>query len=192
MVRRRTRFGFSIFTLILHILHNRHLPSVPESPIAIAAFDPTSPEGRTDITQPPPGERLDANSDRLNYRAAYRNLGSSESIVLNQTARLSIDPYRAGVRLYELRSTGGAFAVTEQSTIGDVNSSRWIGSAAEDNQGNLAGRLQLRDRHDAAGYSLHRAASLATRQECFATRERSSTAPACKRLSAGGGAITAG
>jgi hypothetical protein len=28
----------------------------PESPLAVAAFDPTSPEGRADISQPPPGE----------------------------------------------------------------------------------------------------------------------------------------
>jgi hypothetical protein len=110
----------------------------PESPLVVAAFDPTSPDGRADITQPLPGERLDANSDRLNYRSAYRNFGTSESLVLNQTVRLSISPYRAGVRLYELRRSGGAFAVSEQTTIGDTVSSHWIGSAAQDYQGNLA------------------------------------------------------
>ncbi|MEO7539288.1 MAG: carboxypeptidase regulatory-like domain-containing protein [Pyrinomonadaceae bacterium] len=110
----------------------------PESPVPVAAFDPTSPEGRADITQPAPGERLDANSDRLNYRAAYRNLGDTESIVVNQTVRLSVDPYRAGVRLYELRRSGGAFAVAQQSTIGNATSSRWIGSAAQDHLGGLA------------------------------------------------------
>ena len=110
----------------------------PESPIAVAAFDPTSPEGRTDISQPPPGEKLDSNSDRLMYRAAYRDHGQSESIVVNQTVRVSGLPYRAGVRLYELRRSGTSFAVNEQSTIGDALSSRWIGSAAQDHQGNLA------------------------------------------------------
>ena len=110
----------------------------PESPLEVAAFDPTSPDGRTDISQPPPGEKLDANSDRLNYRAAYRNFGQSESIVVNQTVRLSQDPYRAGVRLYELRRAGAAFSVVEQSTVGDQNSSRWIGSAAQDHDGDLA------------------------------------------------------
>ncbi len=113
----------------------------PESPLAVAAFDPTSPSGRTDITQPAPGEKLDSNSDRINYRVAYRNYGGSESLIFNQTARLTQDPdpYRAGVRLYELRRTGtGPFTVTEQSTIGDTASSRWIGSAAQDHQGDLA------------------------------------------------------
>ena len=57
-----------------------------ESPLPVAAFDPTSPEGRFDITQPAPGERLDANSDRINYRVAYRNFGASDSLIFNQTA----------------------------------------------------------------------------------------------------------
>ena len=109
-----------------------------ESPLAVAAFDPTSPDGRTDISQPAPGEKLDANSDRLNYRASYRNLGTSESIVVNQTVRLSSEPYRAGVRLYELRRAGGVFSVAEQATIGNGPSSRWIAGAAQDHQGNLA------------------------------------------------------
>jgi len=110
----------------------------PESPLTVAPFDPTSLEGRADITQPAPGERLDANSDRLNYRLAYRNFGTSESLVVNQTVRLDLDPYRAGVRLYELKRSGGAFTVTDQTTIGNGSSSRWIGSAAQDHQGNVA------------------------------------------------------
>jgi hypothetical protein len=42
------------------------------------------------------------------------------------------------VRLYELRRSGPQFTVTEQSTIGDTQSSRWIPSAAQDGNGNLA------------------------------------------------------
>ncbi len=112
----------------------------PESPIPVAAFDPTSPEGRADIAQPPPGERLDSQSDRLMYRVAYRNFGTHESLVFNQTVRLSpAAPYRAGVRLYELQRHGsGPFVVHEQATAGSLDSSRWIGSAAQDHQGNIA------------------------------------------------------
>ncbi len=110
-----------------------------ESPISVAAFDPTSPDGRADISQPIPGEKLDSQSDRLNSRLAYRNFGTHESLVVNQTVRTSIpDPYRAGVRVYEFRKTGTAFSVAEQTTLGDNESSRWIGAAAQDNQGNLA------------------------------------------------------
>jgi len=111
-----------------------------ESPIAVAPFDPTSPPDRNDITQPAPGEPLDAQSDRLMYRAAYRNLGTQQSLVVNQTVRVSpvTETYRGGVRVYELRRTNAAFTVRTQSTIGTSDASRWMGSAAQDYQGNLA------------------------------------------------------
>ncbi len=111
-----------------------------ESPLLVAPFDPTSPPDRADIAQPAPGELLDSQSDRLMYRAAYRNFGASESIVVNQTVRVTpLDQtYRAGVRVYELRKSNGVFSVRENSTIGTNDLSRWIGSAAQDNQGNLA------------------------------------------------------
>jgi hypothetical protein len=112
----------------------------PESPIAVAPFDPTSPDGRADIAQPWPGERLDSQSDRLNHRLAYRNHGTYESLVTNQTVRMTpVDEvYRAGVRIYELRRSDGPFAVHEQATIGSQNASRWIASAAQDHRSNLA------------------------------------------------------
>lgn len=117
----------------------------PESPIAVAAFDPTSPDGRADIRQPPPGELLDSQSDRLNYRLAYRNFGTHESLVVNQTVRTSPAnaDYTAGVRIYELRKSGAAYTVAEQATIGEPNLSRWIASAAQDHQGNLAVQYNL-------------------------------------------------
>ena len=111
-----------------------------ESPVAVAPFDPTSPDGRTDIDQPAPGEKLDAQSDRLMYRVGYRNFGTHESLVFNQTVRVSpvSQPYRAGVRLYELRRANGAFNAHEQTTIGSPEENRWMASAAQDHQGNLA------------------------------------------------------
>lgn len=112
-----------------------------ESPIAVAEFDPTSPVGRQDIAQPPPGEFLDSISDRLNFRLAYRNFGTYESLTVNQTVRVTpvSQVYRAGVRVYELRSAGGGgYAPAVQTTLGDPISSRWIGAAVQDNQGNIA------------------------------------------------------
>ena len=111
-----------------------------DSPLAVAPFDPTSNDGRTDILQPAPGERLDSQSDRLMYRAAYRNFGTHESLVLNQTVRTSPigSIYRAGVRVYELRKTNNIFNVHEQTTVGGDDISRWMAGAAQDHQGNLA------------------------------------------------------
>ncbi len=119
---------------------NSTFAELPESPIAVDAFDPTSPDGRADIGQPPPGEFLDSQSDRLSHRVSYRNFGSHESLVVTKTVRTSPggSTYRAGVRVYELRRAGGAFGPQLQATVGDTASSRWISSAALDHQGNLA------------------------------------------------------
>jgi hypothetical protein len=114
-----------------------------ESPIAVSPFNPTSPDGRTDIQQPPPSEPLDSQSDRLMYRVTYRNFGAHDSLVLNQTVRVSPagQTYRAGVRVYELRRnllSASPFTVHEQATVGDTSTSRWMSSAAQDYQGNIA------------------------------------------------------
>jgi hypothetical protein len=111
-----------------------------ESPVAVAAFDPTSSPDRNDIAQPAPGEMLDAQSDRLMYRAAYRNSGTHQSLVVNQTVRVSpvAETYRGGVRLHELRRTNSAYVVHRQGSFGSDDASRWMGSAAQDYQGNLA------------------------------------------------------
>ncbi len=115
---------------------------LPGGPIPVTPFDPTSIAGRTDIVQPSPGDFLDANSDRLMYRLAYRNFGSRESLVVNQTVRLTPpdQQYHAGVRLYELSRTSPAspFTVGVDSTIGVPGQNHWIGSAAQDHQGDIA------------------------------------------------------
>lgn len=117
-----------------------------ESPVAVAAFDPTFTEvsgtatscgpnppnapftSRDDIPQPPPANscnaRLDAIADRLMYRLQYRNFGTHESLVTTHTVDVNATPvlattgHRAGIRYYELRrSSGGGWAVNEQGTI---------------------------------------------------------------------------
>jgi len=112
----------------------------PESPLPVAAFDPTSPDGRADIAQPPPGEFLDSQSDRPGFRLAYRNFGDHSSLVFNQTIRASAaaETYRAGIRVYELKNFGTGFSVSQQATLGGASMSRWIGSAAQDGSGNMA------------------------------------------------------
>ena len=113
---------------------------VSGSPFAVPPFDPTSNPGRDDVLQPPPGEKLDSQSDRLMYRAAYRVLGSRTSLVVNQTVRVSPAgaPYVGGVRVHELVDDGGGFYVRGSSTIADDDASRFMGAAAQDHEGNLA------------------------------------------------------
>lgn len=81
------------------------------------------------------GGSLDSLSDRLMYRAAYRNFGTHESIVVNHavTAGTSV-----GVRWYELRSVTTAPQLFQAGTFAPDSDYRWMGSMAMDQSGNIA------------------------------------------------------
>jgi hypothetical protein len=128
------------------------------SDLALAPFDarqPAFPASRTSIEQSG-GAGLDSIADRLMHRLAYRNLGTSaspaNSWVGNFTVNVSgVNPiasasYQTGVRWYELRSADAATlpTVRDQGTQnvapgnGATGINNWMGSAAQDNQGNIA------------------------------------------------------
>jgi hypothetical protein len=78
------------------------------------------------------------------FRLAYRNFGTSESLIANHTVNAATNPaYRAGVRFYQLtRATPSApFTIAEQQTFagapGDT-ANRWMGSGAMNFQGDIA------------------------------------------------------
>ncbi len=80
--------------------------------------------------------KLDALGDRLMHRAAYRNFGDHESVVLNYTVSSG---GVAGIRWVELRNvTAGPVTVFQQSTYQPDTTWRWGGSIAMDNAGNIA------------------------------------------------------
>ena len=82
------------------------------------------------------GGRLDSLADRLMYRAAYRNFGDHEALVVNHAVTASSS---VGVRWYEIRnlSTGMPLAF-QASTYAPDATYRWMGSAAMDKAGNIA------------------------------------------------------
>lgn len=116
------------------------------TPIPVAAFSPLSPSGRADVPQPGTTARLDTISDRLMFRLQYRNFGAYETLAVNHTVNVGPDTtlanYRAGVRYYELRRTGGVsnpWTIHEQATHAPAdNVHRWMGSTALDRAGNQA------------------------------------------------------
>ena len=120
----------------------------PESRLAVPSFDPRTPNTLRVVEQPPPatsGAYLDALQDRLMHRLAYRNFGDHESLVLNHTVNVGPDPsttagHQSAVRYYELRRPlpSGAFSVTEAATFAPDSENRWMGSAAQDHQGDIA------------------------------------------------------
>ncbi|HYY81097.1 MAG TPA: hypothetical protein VFD04_18235 [Actinomycetes bacterium] len=111
--------------------------------IRVAEFDsafPCTPAGsRNCIPQPDTKQKIDILSyrQRPTWRLAYRNFGTYESLVTNQSveARKGI----AGARWYELRRPGDHPFVYQQGTYApDDGVNRWMGSIAQDRQGNMA------------------------------------------------------
>ena len=116
------------------------------SPLTVPAFDPRpgSATTRSVVPQPSTTVGLDALEDRLMFRLGYRNLGTSESLVMTHTVNAATYPaYRAAVRFYDLRRSTptGAFSVREAQTFdgGAADTAhRWMGSVAMNHQGDIA------------------------------------------------------
>jgi uncharacterized repeat protein (TIGR01451 family) len=99
------------------------------------AFSPICGGGPC-VPQPPPGETLDALGDRGMFRSAYRNFGDHEALVGNMTVASG---GVAGVRWFEVRNaTSSTPTFFQQGTQQPDTTWRWMGSAAMDNDGDLA------------------------------------------------------
>ncbi len=94
------------------------------------------------------GELLETLSQATMFRLAYRNFGTHQSLVTNHTVGVSAGGGGnfAGVRWYELRIPGpevgeGAsnpWIVYQQQTYAPDSNWRWMGSIAQDINGNIA------------------------------------------------------
>ena len=114
--------------------------------LPVAGFDsvyPCAPTGRNCIPQP--GVAASSYLDILSYRQrtlhrlAYRNFGTHEALVTNQSVEAG--PGMAGIRWYEIRDPNGTPAVFQQGTYAPGLSDgihRWMGSIAMDASGNIA------------------------------------------------------
>ena len=114
--------------------------------INVAAFDSVVPCTDADGDGVPrncvpekDGPGLDAISDRLMYRVAYRNIAGHEALVLNHTVDTNAPEGKTGVRWYELRKSGtSAWSIFQQGTYAPDARHRWMGSAAMDKAGDIA------------------------------------------------------
>ncbi|MFI5100987.1 MAG: fibronectin type III domain-containing protein, partial [Actinomycetes bacterium] len=112
--------------------------STLSGPTALATSAYTLPcggSGGACVPQPGTAQRLDTLGDRLMYRLAYRNFGDHESLVVNNTVTAGSS---IGLRWYELRVVAGKLAVFQQGTYAPDASSRWMGSIAQDQLGDMA------------------------------------------------------
>jgi hypothetical protein len=103
---------------------------------------PCSPTSRDCLPQPGinnPNQYLDILSyrQRPTWRLAYRNFGTYETLVTNQSVEAL--PGIAGVRWYEVRRTAETYSLYQQGTYAPNDGvHRWMGSAAQDKFGNIA------------------------------------------------------
>ena len=119
---------------------------VLKTQLPVASFDSDFPcvggfGSRDCLPQPGitnPAQYLDILSYRQRpaFRLAYRNLGTSESLLTNQSVEAL--PGVAGVRWYEIRRTNGVYSVRQQGTYAPADGvHRWMGSIAADKFGNV-------------------------------------------------------
>jgi hypothetical protein len=135
-------FGFpadqlSVFQF--HVDWSDPAASAFTGPVAVptAPFDPLLCDFDSNcIPQKGTFQGLDALSDRLMQRLAYRNFGDHESLVVNHTVDVGDD--HAGIRWYELRNPRGGPFIAQQGTFAPDDDHRWMGSIAMDGNGDMA------------------------------------------------------
>jgi len=123
----------------LHVNWSNTASSTFGSPVdlSVAAFDDNMCSfSRNCIPQSGTSVKLDALAGRLMHRLQYRNFGSYQTMVANNTVDVGSD--HAGIRWYELRNTGSGWTVYQQATYAPDATHRWLGSVAMDGNGNIA------------------------------------------------------
>jgi hypothetical protein len=112
-------------------------PFTPSQTLYTADVNPTICSLSPCIDQPGTAQNLDEISDRLMHRLQYRNFADYQTMVTNHT--VSIGSNNAGIHWYELRNTGSGWTIYQEGTYGPADgASRWMGSIAMDQSGNMA------------------------------------------------------
>ena len=103
---------------------------------AAASFSQLCPGNRNCVPQLGTSGRVDGLGDRLMHRLSYRIVDGVERIVGNHSVSAG---GVSGIRWFELRNvTSGSESVFQESTYQPDTDWRWMGSAAEDTNGNMA------------------------------------------------------
>jgi hypothetical protein len=112
--------------------------------VIVTAFDSVLDAcggGRSCVPQPGTSVKLDHQGyrQRVLHRAAYRNFGSYESIVTNQS--VEVPTAMSGIRWWEIRSPNSSPTIFQEGTYAPGTSDgvhRWFGSIAQDKLGDMA------------------------------------------------------
>jgi PKD repeat protein len=106
------------------------------APLPTMGFDSNMCGYSRNCIPQPGGTSVDAITDRLMNRLQYRNFGTHETLVTNQT--VDVGGNHAGVRWYELRGGEGNWSIEQQGTYAPDSDHRWMGSAAMNGAGDIA------------------------------------------------------
>lgn len=106
--------------------------------LATSAFDASYNASWNDISQPGTTDKLDGIGGVLTYRAQWRKWSGYNSVVVNWGVKLSST--QRSIMWAELRQnqTTSAWSVYQQGVYTPDSYSRWLGSIAMDDQGNIA------------------------------------------------------
>jgi len=111
---------------------------VEPGPIKKGKSDPENSPGC--VPQAGVPMKLDEISDRMMYRAAYRNFGDHEALVATHTVARAIEKNKAigaALRWYEVRGLSTAPYVYQQGTYAPDVRWRWMGSIGMDSAGDI-------------------------------------------------------
>jgi len=104
--------------------------------LPVNAFSGNFTSDWNNIPQPGTSQKLDGLSTILMYRAQYRNFNGIQKIVCTHTIAEASD--EAAIRWYELDNTGSGWSIAQQGTYNPDNISRWCGSIAMNDLGEIA------------------------------------------------------
>ena len=90
------------------------------------------------LPQPGTSVLIDSASWWPMQRLAYRNLGTRESLAGTWTVNVNSSGKWAAPRWFELSRTGGSWSLEDQGTQAPDTTNRFMGSVAQDRDGNLA------------------------------------------------------
>jgi len=135
-----------------HVDFNSPANSTFTGPVTIhvtpppAAVDPDlctrKPGHCYSVSQPPPGSALDALPNQLMYRLIWRRLHNKEHLLANQTLmsnEAAAGPSSlASVYWYDIINPNTSPTRVQQGSVGSPSVNFWMGSLAEDKDGNLA------------------------------------------------------
>jgi len=140
-----TSDALNIWELKVKWLSNPVASLTLKAQLATSAFDsifPCAPGSRDCLPQPgivDTRQYLDILSyrQRPTFRLAYRNFGTYEALVTNQSVEAR--PGVAGSRWYEIRRVNGTYSIYQQGTYAPNDGvHRWMGSIAQDKKGDAA------------------------------------------------------